>query len=230
MIFRQLFDAESSTYTYLLGDESMREAVLIDSVKEQVERDGSLVRELGLKLLYVLETHIHADHVTGRGVLAGKFGAQSVLSRRSGALADIFVDDGDVIAFGHHLLTVRATPGHTAGCVTYVLDQGQMAFTGDALLVRGCGRTDFQEGDPRTLFRSVREQIFTLADSTLLYPAHDYKGHTVTTVAEERRFNARLADGRTEDEFVAIMDRLGLPYPKKIDVAVPANLKGGLEP
>jgi sulfur dioxygenase len=229
MIFRQLFDADTSTYSYLLGDEASREALLIDPVREHVERDLELVTELGLRLVWVLETHVHADHVTGAGSLRERGGARAAVSRRGGApCADRQLDHGDRIALGDRHLEVRATPGHTDSCVTYVLDDRTLAFTGDTLLIRGCGRTDFQEGDPRRLWRSVHEQIFTLPDHCRLYPAHDYRGHTVTTVAEEKRHNPRLGEARTEQEFVAIMRGLGLAPPTRIAEAVPANRNCGL--
>lgn len=229
MLFRQLFDPETSTYTYLLADLDSREAVLIDPVKEQVERDVKLLEDLGLHLRYALDTHVHADHVTGAGLLRQKLGAQTVVSAHGGApCADLQVNDGDTIRFGRYALEVRATPGHTDGCLTYVTHDQRMAFTGDALLIRGSGRTDFQQGDARTLYRSVHDKIFTLPDETHLYPGHDYQGRTVTTVAEEKAFNPRLGQGKSEEEFVAIMDGLNLPHPKRIDVAVPANLKCGV--
>ena len=154
MLFRQLFDAESSTYTYLLADEETREAVIIDPVLEQLDRDIGLLRDLGLTLRYALDTHVHADHVTALGSLREKLGAQTVLSANAGVgCADIAAHDGDLIRFGRHALEVRETPGHTAGCVTYVTDDRRMAFTGDALLIRGCGRTDFQEGNAHQLYR-----------------------------------------------------------------------------
>lgn len=228
MLFRQLFDPESSTYTYLLADEATREAVLIDPVLEQVERDLSLLEELDLKLVHALDTHVHADHVTALGTLRERTGARTVLSERSGVgCADVYAKDGDRIRFGACELEVRETPGHTDGCVTYVTSDHSMAFTGDALLIRGSGRTDFQQGDARHLYRSVHEKIFTLPEQCLLYPGHDYKGRTVTSVAEEKRHNPRLGGGRTEDEFVEIMAKLALAYPKKIDVALPANLQCG---
>lgn len=228
MIFRQLFDPESSTYTYLLADEQSREALLIDPVFEQFERDRALVRELELRLLYVLETHVHADHVTAASRFAQELGARIVLSRRSGAQgADIYVDTGDVVHVGAVALCVRPTPGHTNGCVTYVTADRTMAFTGDALLIRGAGRTDFQQGDARSLYRSITEQIFTLPDDCLLYPAHDYGGRTVTTVGEEKRWNPRVGGTANEGDFVGYMANLGLPHPKQIDVAVPANLQCG---
>ncbi len=228
MIFRQLFDPESSTYTYLLADEQTRQAVLIDPVLEQIDRDTTLLRELGLDLVYALDTHVHADHVTALGTLRERLGCKTVLSRRAGVgCADISVGDGDRIAFGEHALDVLETPGHTNGCLSYVASGLSMAFTGDALLIRGTGRTDFQQGDAATLYRSVHHKLFTLPESTLLYPGHDYKGRTVTTVVEERRFNPRLGGGKTEREFLAIMAELQLAYPKKMDIALPANLACG---
>lgn len=228
MLFRQLFDAETSTYSYLLADEESREAVLIDSVREQVDRDAQLIAELGLTLCYVLDTHVHADHVTGAGILRTRLGTKTVVANSAGVdCADVFVGHGDRLSFGQHALLVRQTPGHTAGDLTFVLEGETMAFTGDALLIRGCGRTDFQQGDARTLFRSVHEQIFTLPDQTLLYPGHDYRGRTVTTVGEEKVHNPRLGGGRSQDEFVTIMSELRLPYPKKIDESLPANEQCG---
>src|SRR5271155_2506544 len=228
LIFRQLFDPQSSTYTYLLGDGASRAAVLIDPVFEQVRRDAALIDELGLTLLYSLETHIHADHVTGAALLRQQTGCQIALSADSGAEgADRYLVDDDVIAFGERNLQVRKTPGHTSGCQTYVLDDRSMAFTGDCLLIRGSGRTDFQQGDPHAMYRSVHHQIFTLPDNCLLYPAHDYRGLTVTSVGEERHFNPRLGGESGEADFTGYMKNLRLAHPKKLDVAVPANLKCG---
>ncbi len=229
MIFRQLFDRESCTYTYLLGDEESGECVLIDPVRELVDRDVQLIAELGLSLKYTLETHVHADHITGSGTLRQRLGSQSVLSARGGAdCADHQVSHGDLITVGGLTIEVRETPGHTNTCVSYYVPVASMIFTGDTLFVRGCGRTDFQEGDSATLYRSVHEQILTLPDDTLIYPGHDYKGRTVTTVAEERDHNPRLGGGRSADEFVEIMDGLNLSLPKKLAVAVPANQNCGL--
>jgi glyoxylase-like metal-dependent hydrolase (beta-lactamase superfamily II) len=231
MIFRQLFDHETFTYTYLLADEASREAVLIDPVLEQLERDTTLVRELSLKLVYALDTHVHADHVTALGTLRERTGARTVVSLRAGSgCPDVFVKSGDVIRFGAQALTVRETPGHTSGCITYVLADQSRAFTGDALLIRGCGRTDFQQGCARTLYRSVHEQIFSLPAGCLLYPGHDYKGRTVTTVAEEIEHNPRLGQGRTVEQFEKLMAELKLAYPKKMDQAVPMNLACGQSP
>jgi glyoxylase-like metal-dependent hydrolase (beta-lactamase superfamily II)/rhodanese-related sulfurtransferase len=228
LIFRQLFDPQSSTYSYLLGDHRSRVAVLIDPVFEQARRDAALVSELDLKLIATLETHVHADHVTGAWLLKRQFGSEIVLSAASNAQgADRYVQHGDRVAFGGRYLGVRATPGHTLGCVTYVLDDESMAFTGDCLLIRGSGRTDFQHGDARAMYSSVRSQILTLPPACLLYPAHDYRGLTVTSVAEERRFNPRLGGEIGETDFVGYMNNLGLPHPKLIDIAVPANMRCG---
>ena len=228
LILRQLFDPASSTYTYLLADAAVREAVLIDPVFEQARRDAALVRELGLRLEMTLDTHVHADHVTGAWLLKNLLGSAIGVSGASGAQgADRYLGDGDRIAFGSRQLTVRATPGHTNGCITYVLDDRSAAFTGDCLLIRGTGRTDFQQGDAHAMFRSVRERILTLPDECLLYPAHDYRGLTVTSVAEERRYNPRLGGDIGEEDFIGYMKNLGLPHPKQIAVAVPANLQCG---
>lgn len=227
MLFRQLFDPTTSTYTYLLADDTTKEAVLIDPVREQVERDATLVEQLGLRLVATVETHVHADHVTGAWALHKRFGSDIVYPASAGVDGARTVGEGAVVPFGRRSLHVRLTPGHTSGCATYVLDDGSKAFTGDALLVQGTGRTDFQQGDARQLFRSVWDQILTLPDDTELYPAHDYKGRTVTTVAEEKAFNPRLGAGKTEDDFVAIMDQLDLAYPRFIDEALPANQRLG---
>jgi glyoxylase-like metal-dependent hydrolase (beta-lactamase superfamily II)/rhodanese-related sulfurtransferase len=228
LIFRQLFDLQSSTYTYLLGDDRAGEAVLIDPVFEQARRDAALLNELGLRLTSTLETHVHADHVTGAWLLKRRFGSQIALATASNAVgADRYLAHGDTIAFGARHLQVRATPGHTDGCLTYVLDDETLAFTGDCLLIRGSGRTDFQQGDPHVMYRSVHTQIFRLPAQCLLYPGHDYRGLTVTSVAEERRFNPRLGADIGEDDFAGYMSNLNLPHPKQIQVAVPANLRCG---
>jgi glyoxylase-like metal-dependent hydrolase (beta-lactamase superfamily II)/rhodanese-related sulfurtransferase len=228
LIFRQLFDPQSSTYTYLLGDTRKGEALLIDPVFEQSRRDAALLRELGLKLTATLETHIHADHVTGAWLLKQQTGSAITLSTDTGAQgADRYVAHGDRIQFGSRWLDVRATPGQTHGCVTFVADDEIMAFTGDCLLIRGSGRTDFQQGDAREMYRSVRSQILSLPPACLLYPAHDYRGLTVTSVDEERKFNPRLGGDIGEGDFVGYMNNLGLPHPKLIDIAVPANMRCG---
>ncbi len=228
LIFRQLFDATSSTYTYLLGDSHSGQALVVDPVLENWQRDAALLRELGLHPVATLETHVHADHVTGAWWLRREFGCQVALSAAGGADgADRLLQHDDRVAFGDRHLQVRATPGHTHGCITFVLDDRSLALTGDCLLIRGCGRTDFQQGDAREMFRSIRNQIMTLPAPCLLYPGHDYRGLTVTSVAEERRFNPRIADTIGEDDFAGYMQNLGLPHPKLLDVAVPANLRCG---
>jgi glyoxylase-like metal-dependent hydrolase (beta-lactamase superfamily II)/rhodanese-related sulfurtransferase len=228
LTFRQLFDPQSSTYTYLLADPGTREAVLIDPVFEQARRDAALVGELGVKLAWTLETHVHADHVTGAWLHKQRLGSKIALAAAGGAEgADRTLAHGDRVQFGRRSLEVRATPGHTDGCLTYVLDDRSMAFTGDALLIRGCGRTDFQQGSPHTLYRSVKEQVFSLPDACLVYPAHDYRGLTASSVGEERTFNPRLGGQILEDDFAGYMNHLGLPHPKQMDIAVPANLRCG---
>lgn len=228
LIFRQLFDAPSSTYSYLLADGRSGEAILIDPVFEQVHRDAALVGELGLKLMWTLETHVHADHVTGAWLLKQKLGSGIALAGKAGASgADRALQHGDRVAFGGRYLEVRATPGHTGGCLTFVLDDQLMAFTGDCMLIRGSGRTDFQQGDARQMFRSVHEQIFSLPGACLLYPAHDYRGLMVTSVDEEREHNPRLGGDASVEDFAGYMNNLGLPHPKKMDIAVPANLQCG---
>ncbi len=231
MFFRQLFDRESCTYTYLLADDKTREAVLIDPVLELVDRDVELIEQLGFRLVFSVETHIHADHVTGSGSIRDRLGCQTVVGAHSGAdCADLQAAAGDLIRFGRHELEVRATPGHTGSCVSYVQHDSRMVFTGDALMVRGCGRTDFQEGNARTLYRSVHGALFILPDDFTVYPAHDYKGRTASTIGEEKQFNPRLGGGVTEDEFVQIMADLELGLPKKMHEAVPANRACGMVP
>lgn len=224
-VFRQLFDYRTYTYTYLLADRVSKEAVLIDPVFEQVDRDLGVLSDLGLNLIYGINTHMHADHVTGTGLLKRQTDSQSAISRASGARADRYLDDGDLIKFGKFELECRSTPGHTDGCMTFVWHEKGMAFTGDALLIRKCGRTDFQQGDARKLYEVVQKRIFTLPDHFLLYPGHDYAGLTVTTVEEEKRLNQRLT--KPVEEFVKIMEGLNLPYPKFIDIALPSNLVDG---
>ncbi len=195
---------------------------------EQVRRDAACVEELGLKLVATLETHTHADHVTGAWLLRERTGSRICVAAAGGAQgADRELRHGDRVVFGKRALEVRATPGHTAGCLTYVLDDHTMAFTGDCLLIRGCGRTDFQEGDAGLLYRSVHEQIFTLPDDCLVYPGHDYRGLMATTVGEEKRYNPRLGGALTQSDFALYMANLHLPHPKQIAVAVPANLHAG---
>jgi len=228
MIFRQLFDPQSSTYTYLLADSATREALLIDPVFEQARRDAALVEELGVKLVATLETHVHADHVTAAWLHRQRLGSKILLGSKCGATGvDRSIEDGARIEFGRRHLEARATPGHTAGCISYVLDDKSMVFTGDALLIRGCGRTDFQQGDAPTLYRSVRERLFSLPDTCHIYPAHDYRGLTSSSVGEEKLYNPRLGESIGEGDFVGYMTHLGLPHPKQMDAAVPANMRCG---
>lgn len=226
MEFYQLFDGDSSTYTYLLVDAKSREAILIDPVREKIDRDVQLVRELGATLKYILDTHVHADHVTGAGELRKRTGAKTAIGALSGVdCADILLKDGDTLDFGSQTLTALATPGHTAGCMSFVV--GDRVFTGDALLIRGTGRTDFQEGSSSRLYDSIKEKLFRLPDSTLVYPAHDYKGQTHSTIGLEKRHNPRIGDNKTREEFAAILAALKLSQPIRIHEAVPANLGCG---
>jgi glyoxylase-like metal-dependent hydrolase (beta-lactamase superfamily II) len=225
MIFRQLFDAGSSTYTYLLACSRTRQAVIVDPVREQSDRDRRVVQEAALTLAYILETHVHADHVTGARRLREISGAQTAVSRHCGAVGfDRLLDDGDFIVFGDEVLRVIATPGHTPGSTCYLWRD--RLFTGDTLLIGGCGRTDFQRGDPASLYQSITQRLFRLPDDTLVYPGHDYKGRHVSTIAEERLTNPRFA-GKSQEEFIEIMENLKLPLPSRFDEAVPANLHGG---
>ncbi|CAJ0936423.1 unnamed protein product, partial [Mesorhabditis belari] len=226
ILFRQLFEKTSSTYTYILGCRETREALIIDPVVETAQRDAKLISELGLRLKYALNTHIHADHITGTAALRKLVsGFESVIAKDGGAKADLHVTHGDIIKFGKEQLEVRATPGHTNSCLTYVDHRNRMAFTGDALLIRACGRTDFQQGDSRKLYKSVTTQIFSLPDDYSLFIGHNYDGIGETTVAEEKQWNPRLT--KSEEEFVEIMKNLNLSPPKQIDRAVPANLVDG---
>ena len=229
MIFRQLFDADSSTYTYLVGDEASGEAALVDTVREKIERDTKLVRELGLRLVAVLDTHVHADHVTAAGELRSRTGARTYQALVGGApCADVGLRDGDEITVGSLRVRAIATPGHTSSCMSFAL--ADRVMTGDALLVRGCGRTDFQEGDASALWDSVTKKLFALDDATFVYPGHDYAGHTVSTIGEEKRYNPRLGGSATRESFLAIMAALKLPPPRLIATALPANLACGEVP
>ncbi|MDO8908595.1 MAG: MBL fold metallo-hydrolase [Pseudohongiella sp.] len=229
MIFRQLYDSVSSTYTYLLADESSGEALLIDPVFEQVPRDLALLQELNLSLKLVLDTHAHADHVTAAWILKQKTGCQIALAAAVGAdNVDIALEHGNVVGIKGVSLEVRATPGHTDGCLTFVLSDHTMAFTGDALLIRGCGRSDFQQGDAARLFHSITGQIFVLPDNCAIYPAHDYSGRTRSSVSEEKIHNPRVGGGANERDFVQYMNAMQLPHPKKIDEALPANMRSGM--
>jgi glyoxylase-like metal-dependent hydrolase (beta-lactamase superfamily II) len=226
MLFRQLFDAESSTYTYLIADRQTKEAILVDPVLEQVERDRQLLQELELTLRYCLETHIHADHITGTDKLRAMTGCLGVVPANAhAACADMHFQDGEILHIGVITVKAIATPGHTDSHNAYLVNSDRL-LTGDALFIRGCGRTDFQSGDAGTLYDSVTKRLFTLPDAILVYPGHDYRGHTVSTIGEEKRWNPRFV-GRSREEFMQFMGSLNLPDPKKMMEAVPANEQCG---
>lgn len=227
LIFRQLFEHESKSFTYLLADAKSGEAIIIDPVFETSERDLKLIRELGLRLLYILDTHVHADHISASAQLRKMTGAKTGIGKASGVeAADLYLTDGDKVPFGSFELHVLSTPGHTDHHLAYQV--ADMIFTGDTLFFRGTGRTDFQGGSASALYESVHNKIFALPPQTRIYPGHDYNGHCMTSVWEEQRFNPRLGGGKTKEEFIQIMSNLNLSNPKKMNEAVPANLKGGL--
>jgi len=224
MIFRQLFDHGTWTYTYLVADEHSRQAVLIDPVLDQAERDLRLLDELKLKLIYALDTHVHADHITANGYLRERTGCQTGVAGGAGVqCADIGLENGQTLPLGETPIEVIATPGHTDGCLSFLI--GDRVFTGDSLFIRGCGRTDFQSGDAGLLYDSITQGLFTLPDETLVYPGHDYHGHTVSTIGEEKHFNPRLTMDR--ETFIRYMAGLNLPDPRLIMEAVPANRSCG---
>lgn len=228
MIFRQLYDAPSSTYTYLLADEQSREALLIDPVFEQSQRDLAMLRELDLTLKLVVDTHAHADHITAAWLLKQKTGCLIALSANAGAVnVDLPLQDGDHFGVQGVELQARATPGHTNGCMSFVLADHSMVFTGDTLLIRGCGRSDFQQGNAARLYQSITQQLFTLPDGCIVFPAHDYNGRTQSSIAEEKRHNPRVGGAANERDFVLYMNAMQLPHPKKIDEALPNNLRSG---
>ena len=226
MIFHQLFDPESSTYTYIVADEETRDAVIIDPVLGNERRDLAVLAADGLKLAWVLDTHVHADHVTGANALKAATGATTAVGEACGTVGyDHALVDGERIPFGGDSLTAIFTPGHTPGSTSFAWRD--RVFTGDTLLIGGCGRTDFQDGNAHELYRSITRKLFALPDATLVFPAHDYKGRTHGSIGEEKATNPRVT-GRSEAEFVALMGSLGLARPKRIDEAVPLNRMGGL--
>jgi len=230
MIFKQLIEADSCTYTYLLGCEETGESVLIDPVIETVERDLDLLHKMSLKPTYTLETHIHADHLTGAKKMRALSGSKIVVPAMDELpCADLGVKEGEAFKVGNITLHPFYTPGHTSTHHAYLIDDGthKMLFSGDALLIEACGRTDFQSGDAHALYKGIQNKFFTLPDETLVYPGHDYEGRQITTIAQEKQRNPRLKTGTSEDEFVNIMNGLDLPYPRKIDFAVPGNTACG---
>ncbi|XFA74314.1 MBL fold metallo-hydrolase [Thermosynechococcaceae cyanobacterium Okahandja] len=227
MLFRQLFDQATWTYSYLIADEKTGEAALVDSVLEQVDRDLLLMEQLGLKLRYCLETHVHADHITGAGKLRQQTGCRTLVPEKAKAdCADGFLKDQDTIYVGAIPIQAIATLGHTDSHLAFLVN-GTHLLTGDSLFIRGCGRTDFQSGDAGALYDAVTQRLFTLPEDTLVYPGHDYRGHTVSTIGEEKRFNPRFV-GRDRQQFIEFMANLNLPNPQKMMEAVPANERCGL--
>lgn len=225
MLFRQLLDYETWTYTYLIADPQTQTAVLVDPVLEQVERDLKLLNELGLTLKYCLETHLHADHITGTGKLRELTGCEGIVPANAKAeCANHFTQDGEVCQIGAVKIETIITLGHT-DCHAAYLVNGTHLLTGDSLFIRGCGRTDFQSGDAGLMYDSI-QRLFALPDDTLVYPGHDYQGMTVSTIGEEKRLNPRLV-GKTREQFIELMGNLNLPNPKKIMEAVPANQRCG---
>lgn len=226
----QLFDPDSCTYTYVLFDESSRDALIIDPVREQLERDLNTLRQYGLKLAWTVETHAHADHITSAGQLAEHAGARTAAPQGCGiGNASTQLADGDELSFGGQRIRSLHTPGHTAGsmCFVWQAPGATHVFTGDTLLIQGCGRTDFQSGSAEALYDSITEKLFTLPDDTVVWPGHDYQGRSHSSIGAEKTGNPRLA-GKSKDQFVAIMAALQLPKPRRIDEAVPANLSSGL--
>lgn len=226
MLFRQLFDADTCTYTYLIADTSTGAAAIFDPVLEQAERDLNLIQELKLNLLYSFETHVHADHITGASKLKQATGCQIIYPVTAQiTCADGQIADNELIQLDSISIQALHTPGHTDCSTCYYINQDRV-LTGDSLFIRGCGRTDFQSGDAATLYKSIQAKLFSLPTETLVFPAHDYKGMTCSTIGEEKQLNPRLAN-KTEADFIAIMDQLNLPKPKRIDIAVPANKQCG---
>ncbi len=228
MFIRQLFDADTSTYTYLIADIGSNAAVLIDPVLGHEVRDMRVVRELGMTLTWVIETHIHADHITAASVLRDNTGCKvAVPAVNAAESADRKMEQGDTITFGSRHLTALQTPGHTEGSMSYVTDDASAVFTGDTLLVRSCGRTDFQGGSASSLYRSVHSRLYTLPSACTVYPGHDYVGQTASTIGEEKLYNRRIAEHIDEAKFIQTMADLKLAPPRQLDIAVPANKRLG---
>jgi glyoxylase-like metal-dependent hydrolase (beta-lactamase superfamily II) len=233
MLFKQLFEPDSSTYTYLLHCRDTGETVLIDPVLDTVERDLATLKDMDIRLTYTLDTHIHADHLTGAYRLKSLTGSRIAYPAIDELpCADIGVKEGETFKVGNIEIHPLFTPGHTDHHHAYLVDNGtlKMLFSGDALLIEACGRTDFQSGDAATLYRSIHHKFFSLPDETLVYPCHDYEGRFITTIAQEKQRNPRLGQSKSLEEFVAIMENMDLPYPRKIDFAVPGNQQCGICP
>ena len=233
MIFRQLFEPTSCTYTYLLACEETGVAALIDTVVDTTVRDLDVLEELDLKLHYTIDTHIHADHLTGAVKLKALTQSKIIYPGICNLpCMDLGAKEGEAIRIGNIELNPLFTPGHTDHHFAYLIDNGtqQMVFTGDALLIEACGRTDFQSGDAATLYKSIHEKLFSLPGETLVYPGHDYENRQISTIQQEKQRNPRLGNDKPLEEFVSIMDSLDLPYPKKIDFAVPGNEDCGVCP
>lgn len=228
IVFHQLYEPESSTYTYIIADKKSKEAAIIDPVLETVDRDLKLIKELGLNLIYVLDTHIHADHITAAGEIRKHTKAKTAVSSAAGvSCVDIPLEDGQELLLGTKKIKILSTPGHTNTCMTYYFEG--MLFTGDSLMIRGCGRTDFQQGSVDNLYHSVHHKLYKLPEETIVYPGHDYRGQTASTIALERKYNARLSDNISKENFSKIMAELKLENPKKIHEALPANMACGLK-
>lgn len=233
MIFKQLFEMDSSTYTYLIADTDSREAILIDPVLTTVERDLQLLKDLNLNLTTTLETHVHADHLTGAKVLKEKTQCKTAYPAMvQASCIDIGIKEGEPFKVGNIEINPLFTPGHTDHHHAFLIDNPvqKLLFTGDALLIEACGRTDFQSGDAGTLYNSIHNKFFSLPNETLVYPGHDYEGRFVSTIEQEKTRNPRLSQGISKNDFIELMDNLDLPYPRKIDYAIPGNLKCGVCP
>ena len=223
---KQLFDYDTCSFTYLLWDKKDKSTIIIDPVLEQTNRDLELIQKLGLNLIYILETHVHADHITGASILREKTGAKICYGSRTGVEgADLLLEDGSKIKFGDSFIDVLHTPGHTVGCTSYYINK--YIFTGDTLFIEGTGRTDFQGGCSSSAFDSIRNKIFTFPKDTIVYPAHNYKGFNSSTIGHERKFNPNVADHVQKEDFMEREKNMNRPYPKRFDIAVPANLKCG---
>jgi len=228
LIFRQLQESSSSTFTYILGCRATRQAIIIDPVDLTVARDAKLIRQLDLQPIYAINTHCHADHITGTHALKAEFPEiKSMIAKAAGAKADVLLEHDQKIEYGQNSLTCKATAGHTDGCMSFIDYDSQAVFTGDTLFIRKCGRTDFQQGSAADLYDNVYQHLFSLDDDYIVYPGHDYSGHMCSSIGEEKKYNERLTKSR--EEFIKIMDNLNLAYPKKIDASLPMNLVDGDE-